>query len=56
MWDLPVPGLKPGTPAVAGGFLTTVPPGKPATTLKYHPQLQTKKDAGGWGGQLWEVI
>ena len=29
MWDLPGPGLKPVFPAVTGGFLTTVPPGKP---------------------------
>ena len=29
MWDLPGPGLKPVSPALAGGFLTTVPPGKP---------------------------
>ena len=28
MWDLPRPGLKPVSPALAGGFLTTVPPGK----------------------------
>ena len=28
MWDLPGPGLKPMSPALAGGFLTTVPPGK----------------------------
>ena len=28
MWDLPRPGLKPMSPALAGGFLTTVPPGK----------------------------
>ena len=27
-WDLPGPGIKPVSPAVAGGFLTTVPPGK----------------------------
>ena len=27
MWDLPRPGLKPVSPALAGGFLTTVPPG-----------------------------
>ena len=27
MWDLPGPGLEP--PALSGGFLTTVPPGKP---------------------------
>ena len=28
MWDLPVPGIEPVSPALAGGFLTTVPPGK----------------------------
>ena len=28
MWDLPAPGLEPVSPAQAGGFLTTVPPGK----------------------------
>ena len=29
MWDLPRAGLEPMSPALAGGFLTTVPPGKP---------------------------
>ena len=28
MWDLPGPGLKRVYPALTGGFLTTVPPGK----------------------------
>ena len=28
MWDLPGPGLKLVSPALAGGFLTTAPPGK----------------------------
>ena len=28
MWDLPGPGLEPMSPALAGGFLTIVPPGK----------------------------
>ena len=32
MWDLPRPGLEPVSPALAGGFLTTPPPGKP----KWH--------------------
>ena len=27
--DLPDPGIKPGSPALAGGFFTTEPPGKP---------------------------
>ena len=29
MWDLPGPGLKPMSPALAGRFLTTAPQGKP---------------------------
>ena len=29
MWDLPRPGIKRMSPALAGGFLTTGPPGKP---------------------------
>ena len=28
MWDLPGPGLEPVSPALAGGFLNTAPPGK----------------------------
>ena len=29
MWDLPEPGLEPVSPALAGRFSTTAPPGKP---------------------------
>ena len=29
MGELPRPGFKPVSPALAGGFLTTAPPGKP---------------------------
>ena len=29
MWDLPRPELEPVSPALAGGLLTTAPPGKP---------------------------
>ena len=28
MWDLPGPGIEPVSSALAGGFLTTAPPGK----------------------------
>ena len=38
MWDLPGPGLEPMSPALAGGFLTTVPPGKPSTDLQQRHQ------------------
>ena len=30
--DLPDPGIEPMSPALAGGFLTTEPPGKPLAT------------------------
>ena len=32
-WDLPRPGLEPVSPALAGGFPTTAPPGKPRNAL-----------------------
>ena len=35
MWDLPGPGFKPMSPALAGGFSTTAPPGKPQETCFY---------------------
>ena len=31
--DLPDPGIKPLSPALAGGFFTTEPPGKPVGIL-----------------------
>ena len=33
MWDLPRPGLEPVSPALAGRFSTTAPPGKPPRRL-----------------------
>ena len=33
MWDLPGPGLEPVSPALAGGFLTTAPPGRPPSMV-----------------------
>ena len=35
MWDLPRPGLEPVSPALAGRFSTTAPPGKPKTLYFY---------------------
>ena len=34
MWDLPGPGLEPVSPALAGRFSTTAPPGKPPNFFK----------------------
>ena len=33
MWDLPRPGLEPVSPALAGRFSTTAPPGKPCFNI-----------------------
>ena len=33
LWDLPRPGLEPVSPALAGRFSTTAPPGKPSSWL-----------------------
>ena len=33
MWNLPRPGLEPVSPALAGRFSTTVPPGKPTPLM-----------------------
>ena len=35
MWDLPRPGLEPVSPALAGRFSTTAPPGKPLIITFY---------------------
>ena len=42
MWDLPGPWIEPTSPAVAGGFLTTGPPGKSVSVLK------SKNYGDGW--------
>ena len=42
MWDLPRPGLKPVSPALAGRLSTTAPPGKPSIhfyTLTLYPRV-----------------
>ena len=35
--DLPNPEVELEVPTLTGGFLTTVPPGKPKTRTSYHP-------------------
>ena len=36
LWDLPRPGFEPVSPASAGGFSTTAPPGKPKFIFYSH--------------------
>ena len=33
MWNLPGPGIEPVSPALAGRFSTTAPPGKPQLSI-----------------------
>ena len=40
MWDLPGPGIEPMSPALAGRFLTTAPPGKPRTNILNSSKIQ----------------
>ena len=39
MWDLPRPGIKPRSPALAGGFFITEPPGQPCSCFLYSLSL-----------------
>ena len=39
--DLPDPGIEPVSPALAGGFFTPDPPGKP---LEHYLNLKTEQD------------
>ena len=55
LWDLPWPGIEPGSPALVGGFLTTRPPGKPCMcphtlegTLRAWPSPQGSRAHGKW--------
>ena len=47
-WDLPGPGIEPVLPALAGGFLTTEPPGKPQRILHVTDIEMNGKVAGMW--------
>ena len=42
MWDLPRPGLEPVSPALAGRFSTTAPPGKPSCLILISDILLTQ--------------
>ena len=44
MWDLPGPGLEPVYPALAGGFLTTAPPGKPCWLFNRDDYIISNSD------------
>ena len=45
MWDLPRPGLEPVSPALAGRFSTTAPPGKPQVIFNNSHHTCFQKDS-----------
>ena len=47
MWDLPRPGFEPVYRALAGGFLTAVPPGKPKSCILHSWVLYTRQHQAG---------
>ena len=51
MWDLHGPGLEPVFPALAGGFLTTAPPGKPYREI-LEPLLLLRDVASSFNSSL----
>ena len=55
MWDLPRPGLEPVSPALAGRFSTTAPPGKPPKVLCNHTSLYTSLSSN-WGKWLRSLL
>ena len=63
MWNHPGPGIEPVSPALAGGFLSTVPPGKSGGSFFFLDKLPSAEgDTGGgpflgqaqrtWWGQV----
>ena len=52
MWDLPGPGIEPVSPALAGGFFTTEPPGKSYTVRSHARSVQLIGIISQTGGGL----
>ena len=59
MWDLPKPGLQPVFPALAGGFLTTAPPGKSWGDLfvvNFHFYCTEVTEYDFCGRNIWNML
>ena len=56
MWDLPGPGLEPVSPVLAGGFLTTVQPGKSLDKTLGEVSGHGNGKEGGLGRQVRDKI
>ena len=56
-WDLPGPGLKPVSPALADGFLTIAPPGKPnQCLLDIHSSLVLWSHCENGISEHWTIV
>ena len=55
MWDPPGPGLEPVSPALAGGLLTTAPPGKPLNFFKKTIHLVTQHQSLHIRLSIWKL-
>ena len=47
MWDFPGPGIEPMSPALAGGFFTTEPPGNPPSFSSGQVEFEALPVGGG---------
>ena len=57
MRALPGPGIEPVSPALAGGFFTTEPPGTPCTVRSYARSVQLIGIISDWGrAGFWGLI
>ena len=55
MWDLPRPGLEPVSPALAGRFSTTAPPGNPGLLFLWWAQALGFSLNTGTYYQIWKT-
>ena len=53
MWDLSESGIKLMSPALAGGFITTEPSGKPSNEIHVHIEISCYAPLLGIDG-IWE--
>ena len=56
MWDPPRPGLEPVSPALAGRFSTTAPPGKPCCCILSPLAMNALQTAFLSNSLLWVVL
>ena len=55
MWDLPRPGFEPVSPALAGRFSTTAPPGKPHVFEVFHCYHYYSTESAARGSILFSI-